>query len=91
MQQRRFRVDDNVVFSHVKHFLDSCPFFAHIDRNQITTPKLIKKSLHSPLIFSKETVLYPTSATHDGSLAQPVEQQAFNLLVLRSNRRRPTI
>lgn len=27
----------------------------------------------------------------NGSLAQPVEQQAFNLLVLRSNRRRPTL
>lgn len=30
------------------------------------------------------------SVTHDfGPLAQSVEQQAFNLLVLRSNRRRP--
>jgi hypothetical protein len=34
-------------------------------------------------------MISPSSFRSNGSLAQSVEQQAFNLLVLRSNRRRP--
>lgn len=45
-----------------------------------------------PLIFFSNSVIYAALCWHDalhGSLAQSVEQRAFNPLVLRSNRRRP--
>jgi hypothetical protein len=40
--------------------------------------------------FGESVSLAPLVSSSIGSLAQSVEQQAFNLLVLRSNRRRPT-